>query len=225
MSSYDVLGQQVAMPVLVRDASAGTAIFEVDAGAAQALVGDAFEVVQTSPGRSNLVLALVDYRDNDLGDYLEIGVTFFVTPKAGGEPGTFIYKLPVDQEFTCAAGRGIWGFPKTVEALSFDYSDTTLLASLAMDDELVLAVQIPRGGADASPELAMTTYTYKDGAPHATRFVQGGTGNGMSVDPAAIVLTLGTHPLAKEIEGLGPVPLMATWTEHMQARFEEAVRL
>jgi len=28
---------------------------------------------------------------------------------------TYIWKLPVTQAFTCAAGSGIWGFPKTVE--------------------------------------------------------------------------------------------------------------
>jgi hypothetical protein len=122
--TYEIAGRTVTMPVVVRDASAGTAMFEVDAAAAQALLpGDAFTVVESSPGRSQLALATIDYRDNDLGDYHEVGVTLFVEPRGGGEAGTFITHLPVDQEFTCAAGRGIWGFPKTVESIALDYAD------------------------------------------------------------------------------------------------------
>lgn len=224
---YSILGQDVTLPVLVRDASAGTAIFEIDAAAAQAILpGDDFQILEVSPGRAHLVLALVDYRDNDLGDYLEIGITFMVTPRAGGAPGTFIYKLPVDQEFTCHAGRDIWGFPKSIEAITFDYAtDGRLTARLEMDGELVLEVSIPRGGSDTSPELAMTTYTYKDGVAHATDFKQGGTGNGMGVDPSQISLTLGTHPIAKELESLGATPLLTTWTESMQGSFGAAVPL
>jgi len=33
---------------------------------------------------------------------------------------TYIHRLPVDQSFTCAAGRGIWGFPKTIEQIEID---------------------------------------------------------------------------------------------------------
>ena len=36
-----------------------------------------------------------------------------------GRLSTYIHRLPVDQSFTCAAGRGIWGFPKTVERIDF----------------------------------------------------------------------------------------------------------
>ena len=38
-SSYKIHDEVVTMPVVVRDASAGTAIFEIDAVAAQALLG------------------------------------------------------------------------------------------------------------------------------------------------------------------------------------------
>lgn len=171
------------------------------------------------------MLALIDYRDNDLGDYLEIGVTFFVRPVGSEAAGTFIYKLPVDQDFTRQAGCEIWGFPKTVEDIFFDYSDDRLTAKLSMDGEHVLTASIPRGGADPSPELAMTTYTYIDGVAHATTFTQSGSGSGMVFDPGAITLELGPHPLAKAIEVLGPTPVMATWTESMEGTFQEAVPL
>src|SRR5688572_12922394 len=108
MTTYDIAGQTVTMPVQVRDASAGTVLFEVDAaGAAALLPTDAFEIVETSPGKAHLAVVLVDYRDNDLGAYHEVGLTLFVRPRSGGEDGTFITRLPVDQSFTCEAGQKI----------------------------------------------------------------------------------------------------------------------
>jgi hypothetical protein len=44
-------------------------------------------------------------------------MTYFAKPRRAGEDraGTFIARLPVNQEFTCEAGRAIWGFPKSVK--------------------------------------------------------------------------------------------------------------
>jgi len=222
---YDIAGQIVTMPVVVRDASAGTAMFDVDAAAAQALLpGDDFRVVESSPGRAQLVLAAIDYRDNDLGDYYEVGITFFVEPRAGsgGEAGTFITRLPVNQDFTCVAGRTIWGFPKTVEDIAFAYKDDSVITTLRIDGELVLRLTLPRGGAERMPQMEMATYTYLNGAPHATAFNQGGAGSQVIVGGEGVELELGTHAVADELAALGlpdqPI-VMSTWTEHMQATF------
>src|SRR5215471_7140224 len=226
---YDIDGQTVTLPCIVRDASAGTAMFEVDAAGAQRMVPADFAVVESSPGRCQLILALIDYRDNDLGDYLEIGVTFFVTPRGASAEaaGTFIVRLPVDQRFTCLAGRAIWGFPKSVEDIVFDYADTSLTASLRMDGELVLRITVPRGGDESMPDLPMTTYTVIDGVPHGTAFSQGGSGAQVLASGDGVRLELGEHPLAKELASLGlPGPaLMSTWTEHMHGSFGEALAL
>ena len=90
---------------------------------------------------------MIDYRDNDLGDYLEVGRHLLRHARPGGsadEAGTFITRLPVNQSFTCEAGRTIWGFPKTVEDIALDYADTSVTCTLRMDDQLVLR-------ADAAP--------------------------------------------------------------------------
>ena len=65
-----------------------------------------------------MALALIDYLDNDLGDYDEIALSFVVenppghaAPAAAVAVATYIHRLPVSQPFTCEAGRGIWGFP------------------------------------------------------------------------------------------------------------------
>ena len=211
------------MPVLVRDASAGTAIFDVDLAAAQALVPPAFEVIESAPGTAQLALALIDYRDNDLGAYHEVGTIFFVRPAGGGPDGSYISHLPVDQEFTCAAGNQIWGFPKTVQDIAVTQTADTSRWVLTMDGELVIDITVPRGGSDEMPQMALTSYTLIDGRPHATAFSQGGAGASMSFD--GVTWQLGTHPIAKELESLRLRFVMSTWVEHMQATFEDAVPL
>ncbi len=71
--------------------------------------------------------------------------------------------------------------------------------------------------------MDMVSYTLIDGVPHATAFSQGGTGSSMAFD--GVTWELGTHPIAKELESLGLSFVMATWIEHMQATFEDAVPL
>ena len=223
MTSHEILGQPVTMPVQVRDASAGTVIFDVDLEAARALAPDGFEVIESAAGRAQLAIALIDYRDNDLGAYREVGTILFVRPSGGGEDGTFITHLPVDQSFTCEAGNAIWGFPKTVEQIDVTQTAETSRWVLTMEGELVLDLTIPRGGTDEMPPMAMTSYTLLAGRPHATAFTQGGAGSSLAFGGEGVALTLGTHPIAKELESLGlpSEPVLSTWIEKMQATFEE----
>jgi hypothetical protein len=224
-----VLDREVTLPVEVRDASAATVIWEVDAAALTALLPtDQVEVVETAPGRAQFALAVVDYRDNDLGSYREAGFIAFVRPRADGSPGedgTFILRLPVDGEFTCAAGQQVWGFPKTVEVIDFQIADDHADVALRSDGELVLHLRVPRGGSDPMPPMPMASYTLKDGLLHATRFTQGGEQTGITFGPDGVELELGTHPWAEELASHGlPAPaVLSTWNEHMVATFDEAV--
>jgi hypothetical protein len=225
MTSFEILGQTVTLPVEVRDASSATVMFEVDAASAQAL--SPFPVVESAPGKAQVALALIDYRDNDLGAYHEVGVIFFVQPEVR-EPGNYIRHLPVDQEFTCVAGNVIWGFPKTVQQIDVTTTDGSARWVLTMDGELVLDITFPTGGSDDMPPMEMTTYTLRDGVPHATAFSQGGTGSSLTIGGEGVSLSLGSHPVAKELESLGlpsaPV-VLSTSMERMQGSFAEALPL
>jgi hypothetical protein len=222
VTTYRIDDRTVTMPVEVRDASAGTVLFDVDASAARELLPADFEVAETSPGRTNLAIALVDYRDNDLGAYLEVGIILFVRPSGGGEVGNFIVHLPVDQPFTCEAGRRIWGFPKSLQAIDRADGDGATTWTLTMDGEHVLTLTAPRGGHDETPPVPMTSYTLIDGQPHATVFTQRGSGTGLVAGGEGVRLELGTHRVAEELSSLG-LPggaVLSTWTERMQASFE-----
>jgi hypothetical protein len=227
MTTYEILGRSITMPVEVRDASAATVIWDVEHAAAAALAPDGFEATESAPGRAQVAIALVDYRDNDLGSYYEVGTILFVRPAGGGPDGTFITHLPVDQEFTCAAGNEIWGYPKSVEQIDVEQTDASSRWTLRMDGELVLRLTVPRGGTDAMPAMPMTSYTLRGGRPHATPFTQGGTGSAITFGGAGVELELGDHPIAKELRSLAlpAEPVLSTWLENMQATFGEPTAL
>jgi Acetoacetate decarboxylase (ADC) len=217
-----IQGRRVTLPAVVRDASAGTAMFVVPTGGVRALVPSAFEPVEVASGQTQVILGFVDYRDNDLGDYHEAMIAFFVRPAGTpGRPprpdGTWIYKLPVDQSFTRDAGAGIWGFPKTIERIDVAYAPDCATATLAMDGRTVFTLSVPRSTTGGeSPDLEMVTYTLLEGRPVAVPFTQGGSGFALGTE--GVGLELGTHPIADELRALG-LPCsaaMTTWTEHMR---------
>ena len=233
--------REVRMPVVVRDAASGAATYLVSAAAARRLLpGPELDVVELLPGRAVLTIACIDYRDNDLGDYNEVSLSLFVRRRdeRAGVPwlgavldlvrnrlATWIWKLPVDQRFTCEAGRGIWGFPKTVEDIGFEDRDGRRSCRLVMDGRHVLTIGFHRAGARRLPDGEMVTYTWIDGALHATRFTSGAGGVGIRFGGAELVL--GEHALAGELRALG-LPrraLMSVWMEHMHGRFEAPERV
>src|SRR3954453_17181882 len=93
-----------------------------------------------------------------------------------------------------------------------------------MGGDVVRDVTVPRGGVlDEMPVMPMTSYTLLDGRPHATTFTQGGEGFSMVFGGDGVELTLGAHPIAKELESLGlpREPALSTWLERMLGSFEE----
>ena len=192
------------------------------------------------PGRGLLSIAIIDYKDNDLGDYDEVSIALFVRPRgepagvpwlgnwaamAGGRLGVYIRHLPVNQSFTCEAGCAIWGYPKTVQQIEFEAAGERARCRLVVDGQHALTLSVPRGGARSLPAREMRSYAYIDGALHLNRASSGADGFGMRLGGAE--LTLGRGPLAAELRSLG-LPrraLMTTWMERMHARFEAAEKL
>lgn len=240
--TYEIQGRTVSFPVQVRDASAAIAAFVVPSAAAARLVGDAFEIVDFLPGRTLFMLGCIDYKDNDLGDYNEVAMNFFVRargerggiPYAGawvamvrGELPSFSWKMPVNQSFTRDAGAIIWGFPKTIERIDFDYSRAGRFhALLEMDGKKVFDIDMPRGGSRSQPPGSAIAYSYIDGAPHRTTFSQHASQLGFSLG-RSVEITLGDHPIAADLRSLGlpKKPLATTWAGKMVMNFDPPERL
>jgi hypothetical protein len=241
LPSYRIQGREFRLPCVVRDAAAGSATFVVPSAAARRLLpGPDLDVAEVLPGRALCSIAVIDYKDNDLGDYHEVSIALFVRPRgeapavpwlgnwadmARGRLGVHILHLPVNQSFTCEAGRVIWGYPKTVQQIEFDYSDTSVTCRLVYDGQHALTLTLPRGGKQTAPERAMVTYSYVDGQPRITRALQGAEGFSLRFGGAR--LELGCGQIADELRSLG-LPrgaLMTTWSEHMHGSFGPAEKL
>jgi len=210
----------------------------VHSRAAQALLpGPELEIAEVLPGRGLLSIACIDYRDNDLGDYDEVSIAFFVRERGErkglphlramadmmrGQLPTHILHLPVNQAFTCEAGRTIWGFPKTVDEIEFDWSGDRALCVWNRAGQNILKLDLPVGGHRELSEQALSTYSYIDGVLHRTRFVSSARNFGVRLGGARIAL--GAHPIADALRSLGlPKPaLMTMWMGKMQGRFEAA---
>ena len=122
-TSRVVAGREITFPVPVVSASVSGAAFLARAAVARRLIAagrqsavlDAgAELVSLPGGRTPVTMIHVRYHDvpgNVLGAYHEIGLAFQLkVPGVGVRQ--HIHELPVDQDFTLAAGNELWGFPK-----------------------------------------------------------------------------------------------------------------
>ncbi len=218
--AVEVLGRTVDLPVRVRRAEAFTAMYAVPHAAAQRLIDrSGLRALPALPGRALVGLVFVRYVDNDLGPYDELGVAVLVgrhdaplPPTAGpaavgralrsGGAGVLIHELPVDGEFTCAAGREIWGFPKQVGTFDTDLG-ADKRTRLVLDDQLVCEFGVRRGLPLPAPGLglALTAYSHLDGVTRATTWEMDPTG--VRSRPGGATLRLGHHPIARDLAGLG----------------------
>lgn len=218
-----IQGREIVFPMAVADFDAATLMFSVPAAAARALIpGDAFEVVATD-GVAQLVLALCDYHDNPWGDYLEINLGFLARPAgaAADVVGSFVYRMPVDQEFTCEAGNAVMGFPKTVEELSVTRSAGRVEFAMTDHGKPVLAVSFPEVAAvGGGSRVESDSYSYLHGVPHRTALAMD-LGTGL-IDPADVRVELGAGPVADELRSLGlpKAPDFAAWGTQLTATFQ-----
>jgi hypothetical protein len=224
----EVLGQRVALPVEVRTARSAAASFLVPHGAASALMaGTGLAPKRLPRGRALCILAMVQYVDNDLGPYNEVALAIAVGASDGAPAGAYIHQLPVDGEFTCAAGRGIWGFPKWLADIDLTIGERRAHCRLSEGGELVLELDIrPRRLPLPSRPVEMTAYAHLDGRTRRTPFTSRATGVRGGLLGAG--LTLGDrHPMAQQLRSLG-LPkraVMSSVIGNLAATFGPAVEL
>lgn len=217
-TTFEVAGRTVAMPVVVRDALAAHALFVVSAGPVRRWLPDGLEVVGPAPGRALLYLSAIHYRDNDLGRYDEIAMAFVV--RHGLRQGIYIHRMPVDDEFSRAAGSGIWGYPKTVDDVRVERHGGEIHGRWSADGREVLRLRVAGRGTLRMPARAQRGYTVVDGVLHETRFVIRATGVG--VRPGGARVELGDGQAAGELRvlGLPRAPVVSASMGRLQSRFD-----
>jgi hypothetical protein len=236
MQAYTVLGRPVPAPVQIRHATAFTAMVSVDAAATRRLIAPTGLTPMTwRPGRTACALVFVDYVDGDLGPYNEFGVCFLVNhhrPGAGatgmravlrGEVCAYIHRLPVDGEFTLAAGREIWGFPKTLADFDCRHRSVRPHGSVRSGGRDIVDLKLRRGLSvpDSSSSTTLTAYSFLDGSLRATPWTM--RAESVRTRPGGARITLGEHEFADELRTLDiGATLMSSSIGHLAMTFGDA---
>jgi hypothetical protein len=222
----------LTMPVKIRKAIQHTAMFSVDADAAQSMIDySGLQVCRYLPGRAVVALIIAHFIDGDLGEYHELSTGVMVN-----EPGAkvsriralqsaFIHHMLVDQDFTLEAGRTIWGFPKVLAEFTIrDAGQFGFDASI--DGQLVAGMEFSRGlpvpSAVTYRKQSLRSYSHHDGRTLETPFEMSMVG--ARYRPGGVRLWLGDHPYAKELASLG-LPkraLISASVENVEMSFGDA---
>jgi len=231
--TWIVQGREIRLPVEVRDASSAFATFVVDAAAVRRLwTHPRVRLVELLPGRALCSIAVIEYRDNDLGRYNEVAIAFLVREVRPGDErsrpfvdlfrkglGAYIHRLPVTTEFSRDAGYGIWGYPKTVAAISIADDAGRRTGMLRADAAHVLTLSVPARGSFRLRQGSLDSFAQRDGVLWKTSFTASGEGIGFR--PGGAKLEIGDHPIAAELRSIGlPKRALASgWLGRMSARF------
>ncbi len=233
------------LPHRVQDASSGMAVWGVDRRDVQDLLnarqpaGDV-KLFAWDMGASRTPLALfaVDYRQSDLGPYLELGIGCFVHPAR--DPlavGMLVLEnLPVSTDISSQVGNDIWGYPKEVnKKMEVRYWLDRVEWSVVLAGGSKIEVTLPRGGTRSSARVPLLSYTRKFGRLHRTVLLRSGSGESLKVGGGGVKVNvtppnwnttkasagglLGLLDLFSLVaDGSGRrvrAPLYSAWTEHM----------
>lgn len=221
--SWEIQGRRLGFPVRITEAAAACATYLVRTDRARRLVaGTGLELVSVA-GRTPLLLVLVDYRVNDLGDYDEVGVAFLARHR--GRTGPYIHQLPVTQSFTMEAGRALWGLPKWLGAaeLSIDGRDATChLADDAGHHVLTAALRTLPGRLPLTVNGAISALAPRGDEVLVSR-VRARL-SGLRLGRTASVVLGSGHPMADELRALGLArrPLLTTVVDRVAFEMDPA---
>lgn len=217
-------GRTITFPMEVTDFDAATFVFSVPAEAAQALLpGTDFSVIPVVDGVAQLVVALCDYHENPWGDYLEINLGFLARPVGAGDEvlGSFVYRMPVDQAFTCKAGNDVMGFPKTVEDLRVERRGDRIVFALDVDGKPEFEISFVEPAQEGEAARVETgSYSYLGGVAYETPLAMDmGTG---IIDVSTVEIVLGDGVVADELRTLGlpTAPDFGSWGTGLTATFQ-----
>jgi acetoacetate decarboxylase len=232
--TFSIAGRTITMPVEVRAAKNWIAAYSVDADRVRTLVEPTgLEVAEARPGKSLVTIGFVEYSDTDLGAYHEFMVGIAVrrhdaAPATARErarevrqnrAGVYIHHLPVDDGFSMDAGRGIWGYPKTMMAFERLEGGVTTGWRLRDGGTPVVTMRWSPRWFPMPRSAVPPTYTLLDGVLRMTPWES--HPRRTWARPGGVSLELGEGPIADDLRSIG-LPkraLLAISVGEMRARF------
>lgn len=153
------------LPVNSTNSPALMSLYSIDADKARACIEcDEIHPFRLPNGRGVLVITVIDYRETDIGKYIEYSIAIACTHGKNPAPpllpailmkmfntGQYVVDLPVSSEISVKGGRGIWGMPKHQQSLNFIIGEKNVSAQYDLDGEMAVRVTIPKPGSTWIP--------------------------------------------------------------------------
>jgi hypothetical protein len=211
----NVDGIPFTMPVRSQGSPVLFACFSIDAGAtAELLPGQALHPCRLLR-RGLLVVAVANYLDTPIGQYVEFCIGMLVTKGASRAPalapllmrslfgvGVYIYDLPVSTEISVKGGLGIWGMPKRQANLDYVVGEDTVSSQYDLDGQLAMRIDIPRPARRLVPMRATGVGYGSFRGLLAKSYVHVRGRGGLSLRSREARLLIGDHPRMRPLKTL-----------------------
>ena len=234
------MGFDVELPIRYFETSAMAAAFPASSRRLQDLTPDSLKVVESWPGRSPVAIMCFDYTQTTVGEYGEIGVCWPVVDsrrkalpllpllleKYWPRLGWWVHRLPVTTDIARYAGRTIWGYPKFVGDIGFEWQDSTRVCTLGEGGSEILRLSIDTRMPAKPQRFDVVTYTVLEDELLTTRIKVDAVGM-RRMRKADAQLTLGPHPVGRELAELDldlSRPIETRWFPTWRAVLPEAER-
>jgi len=209
------------LPINSRASPALMAAFTIDARAAAALLpGNEVHPLRLRGNKGVLFITVIDYRDTDIGPYIEFSVAIACTHGKKPAPpllpllfqkhyglGQYVVDLPVSTEISVKGGKGIWGMPKHQANLDFRIGEQTISSQYDLDGKLAVRIEIDRPGKAWLPLRASgANYCQFRGMLMKSLIYFHGKFAFRLGKKASARLTLGDHPRVAPLKKLGVSP-------------------
>jgi hypothetical protein len=220
-------GIRFVMPVDSRDSSTMIAAFPINWDKARALIpaGDVHPFRLWNRGL--LVVTVIDYRQTDIGAYIEYSLAIACTKGAKPAPrllpavlmgpfgtGQYVFDLPVSSEISVKGGKGIWGMPKHQANLDFVTGTHWVSSQYDLDGRMVARFDVRRPKSFWLPlNMGATNYCVFRGMMMKSLIYFRGKAGVHLMRPGSARLVLGDHPRADVIRALDvdPNPIFAAF--------------
>lgn len=204
------------LPVDSKGAPALMAGFTIDAEkAARLMPGSELHPLRLWK-RGILLITVIDYRNTDIGKYIEFSIAIACTHGHRPAPrllpgaltglygtGQFVYDLPVSTEISVKGGKGIWGMPKHQANLNFVIGESTVSSQYDKDGQLAMKIEIDRPGKAWLPvNVAAANYCQFRGMLMKSYIYFKGKLAFSLFGSASARLTLGSHPRVQPLKDL-----------------------
>jgi hypothetical protein len=233
MSEFDV-----ELPIRYFETSVMGAAFPASSARLQQLTPEPLRVVETWPGQAPLAIMCFDYTRTTVGVYGEVAITWPVVDSRRKPPpllplllenrwpglGFWVHHLPVTTEIACWAGRTLWGYPKFVGAIDFEWRDATRVCTLREGGEDILELSVGTRMRAKPQRFDVCTYSVLDRELLETRISVDAVGM-RKMRGGEAQLALGPHRIGREIAELGvnlARPVEVRWFPVWRAVLPEA---